>query len=60
MKYAESMVPMLTSQIDARWMRGETRPLPKIQTPRKVDSRKNANRASTARGAPKTLPTNRE
>ncbi len=57
MKYADSMVPMLTSQMEARCTLGETRPLPNIQMPRKVDSRKNARRASTASGAPKTLPT---
>jgi hypothetical protein len=48
--------PALTIQIDARWMRAETRSLPKIQMPRKVDSKKKANRASMASGAPNTLP----
>ena len=57
MNRAESMVPMLTSQMEARWTRAETRPFPKIQTPRKVDSKKKARKASTASGAPKTLPT---
>ena len=44
----------------ARWSRGESRFQPKIQSPRNVDSRKNAARPSIASGAPKTLPTNRE
>ncbi len=57
MKYADSIVPMLTSQMEARWTRSDTRPLPKIQIPRNVDSRKKASSASTANGAPKTLPT---
>ena len=33
---------------------------PKIHRPMKVDSRKNANSASSASGAPNTSPTNRE
>jgi hypothetical protein len=40
--------------------RGESRFQPKIQSPRKVDSRKNAAKPSIASGAPKTLPTNFE
>src|SRR5207302_5580575 len=38
-------------------MRGERRFQPKIQSPRKVASRKNAASPSMASGAPKTLPT---
>ena len=57
MNRADSIVPMLTSQMEAKWTRAETRPLPKIQIPRNVDSKKKASNASTASGAPKTLPT---
>jgi hypothetical protein len=60
MKRAESIVPALTIQMDAKWMRADTRSLPKIQIPRKVDSKKKAKSASKASGAPKTLPTYRE
>ena len=44
----------------ARWAFLESRFQPKIQMPRKVDSRKNATRPSMASGPPKTLPTSRE
>jgi hypothetical protein len=60
MKYADIHVPSTTIQIVARWSRGESRFQPKIQRPMNVASRKNAARPSTASGAPKTLPTNRE
>ena len=57
---AENMVPRATHQIVSRCMPLERRPQPKIHRPRKVDSRKKARRASTARGAPKMSPTKRE
>src|SRR5262245_65975360 len=60
MKYADSQVPITAVQSVARCSRGESRFQPKIQRPRKVDSRKNAARPSIASGAPKTLPTKRE
>ncbi len=60
MKYAESVVPIAAAQIVARWRRRGSRSQPKIHSPTKVDSRKNATRASMARGAPKTSPTKRE
>ncbi len=53
-------MPSAASQIVARWTRGESRFQPKIHSPRKVASRKNAARPSIASGAPKTLPTNLE
>src|SRR3954468_6105987 len=57
MKYAESHVPSAATQIVARGTRFDRRSQPKIQSPRNVDSRKNAPRPSIASGAPKTLPT---
>ena len=57
---AESIVPTLASQIDAKCTRLLTRPRPKIQIPRNVDSMKKASRPSIARGAPKILPTKTE
>ena len=60
MKYADSTVPMWTSQIAPACSFSGMRPQPKIQMPRKVDSRKNARRASKASGAPKMSPTKRE
>ena len=57
MKYAESHVPIATSQIVARCTRADSRSHPKIQRPRNVASRKNAARPSIASGAPKTPPT---
>ena len=60
MKYAESQVPIAATQIVARWSRLGRRSQPKIQSPRKVDSRKNAASPSIASGAPKTSPTNFE
>ncbi len=50
-------MPSATSQMVARWTRGESRFHPKIQSPRNVASRKNAASPSIASGAPKTLPT---
>ena len=60
MKAAESTVPAATSQMQARWAFFERRFQPKIQRPRKVDSKKKAARPSKASGPPKTLPTSRE
>ena len=60
MNQADSADPNETSQIVARCSRGEIRPLPKIHSPMKVDSRKNAARPSIASGAPKMSPTKRE
>ncbi len=57
MKYADSAVPIATSQIVARCTRAGSRPLPKIHRPMNVDSRKKAARASMASGAPKMSPT---
>jgi len=59
MKYAESSVPMWTSHMQAACSLSGSRPQPKIHSPRKVDSRKNASRASIASGAPKMSPTKR-
>ncbi len=60
MKYALTFVPMAASQIVQRCTFGLSTLRPKIHSPRKVDSRKNAIRPSIASGAPKTSPTNRE
>src|SRR5262249_49860391 len=57
---AEMFEPIATIHIVAQCSFGDRRSQPKIHTPRKVDSRKNASRASIARGAPKTSPTQRE
>ena len=46
--------------MQARWAFFESCSQPKIQSPRKVDSRKKASSASMARGAPNTSPTKRE
>ena len=46
--------------MQARWIFFGSLSQPKIHSPRKVDSRKKAIRASRARGAPKTSPTKRE
>ena len=45
MKAAESMVPAATSQMLARWAFLDRRFHPKIQMPRKVDSKKKASQA---------------
>ncbi len=60
MKYAERTVPMWASQIEARCSPRGSLSHPKIHRPRKVDSRKKASSPSTASGAPKMSPTNRE
>ncbi len=60
MKYADSWVPMATSQIEARCTFFGSRSQPKIHSPRKVDSRKKASSPSIASGAPKMSPTNFE
>ncbi len=60
MKYAENSVPRCTSQMQVAWSFGDNRSQPKIHRPRNVDSRKNASSPSTANGAPKMSPTNRE
>ena len=60
MKAADKMVPRLANQIDHRCTRSETRPRPKIQIPKKVDSMKKASNPSMARGAPKMFPTKDE
>ena len=56
MKYPDNQVPSTAIQSVVRCRRGERRFQPKIQSPRKVDSRKKAASPSTANGAPKTLP----
>ncbi len=52
--------PIATSQIAARCASFGSLSQPKIQRPRKVDSRKKASSASIASGAPNTSPTKRE
>ena len=60
MKYADSTVPMWTSHIVPACSFSGMRPHPKIQMPRKVDSRKNARSASKASGCAEDVPTKRE
>ena len=60
MNAADSMVPIATSQIQARCSFFDSLSQPKIQIPRNVDSRKKAIRPSIASGPPKMLPTSRE
>ena len=60
MNAADSAAPTATAQIVARCTRCDSRPQPKIHSPRNVDSRKNAARPSIASGAPNTSPTKRE
>ena len=60
MKYAENSVPTCTSQMHAACSFAGSRSQPKIQSPRNVDSRKNASSPSIASGAPKMSPTKRE
>jgi len=60
MKYADSVVPTATIQMQAACTRRGSRSQPKIHKPRNVDSRKKASSASMASGAPKMSPTNRE
>ena len=61
MKYADSLVPIATSQMQAQVQAGfGSLSQPKIHRPMNVASRKNASSPSMASGAPKTSPTNRE
>ena len=60
MNIADSIEPIDTAQMVARWIRGGSRFQPNSHRPRKVDSRKNAASPSIASGAPNTPPTNRE
>ncbi len=60
MNAADSIDPIATSQMQARWIRLGRRSQPNIHSPRNVDSRKNAASPSIASGAPNTSPTNRE
>jgi hypothetical protein len=60
MNAADPADPSATSQIAARCTRGRSRSQPNTQTPRNVDSRKNAASPSIASGAPNTPPTVRE
>ena len=55
-----SMVPIDTSQIQAKCNFLGNLSQPKTHRPIKVDSRKNASSASIASGAPNTSPINRE
>src|SRR6476659_11301538 len=57
MKAAESAAPAATAQIVARCTRGDRRPHPNNQSPRKTDSKKKAPSPSIASGAPNTSPT---
>ena len=60
MKYALIHEPITAIHSAARCRPLRIRPQPKIHTPRKVDSTKNASRPSSASGAPNTSPTKRE
>ena len=60
MKNADSHEPITAAYRVCEVERLGSRPQPKIQRPRKVDSTKKASRPSIASGAPKTSPTNRE
>ena len=60
MKNAERLVAMATIQIEIRWASFGSRSHPKIHSPMKVASRKNATSPSIASGAPNTSPTKRE
>src|SRR5271170_4351217 len=60
MNSADSIAPAATIQIQNRCTFFETVFHPKIQIPRKVDSKKKAASPSIASGPPNTLPTNRE
>ena len=57
---ADNIEAIVTSQINSTCRPGFTRSHVKIQSPKNVDSKKKANKASTAKGAPKISPTNRE
>jgi len=52
-----ALTPLAASQIVARCSFFGSRSQPKIHSPRKVDSRKNASSPSMANGAPKMSPT---
>src|SRR5208283_4111929 len=54
---ADMFVAIATSHIERAWTFFETLFQPKIHTPIKEDSRKNATVASMAKGAPKISPT---
>ena len=56
---AERLPPMATSHIVTQWSFGDNLSQPKIQMPRNVDSRKKAESASKASGAPKMSPMKR-
>ena len=60
MNAADSIDAPATSQMQARCTFFDSRSQPKIHSPRKVDSRKNAAKPSMASGPPKMLPTSRE
>jgi hypothetical protein len=60
MNRADSMLAPATSQMQVRCSFFERRSHPKIQMPKKVDSKKKAANPSMARGPPKMLPTKRE
>ena len=60
MNIADSIDPADTAQMQARCTRLGRRSQPNSQSPRKVDSRKNAASPSIASGAPNTPPTYRE
>ena len=57
---AERLLAKATIQMQMQWRRSESLSQPKIQMPRKVDSRKKAVSASSASGAPKISPMKRE
>ena len=54
---ADRLEAKATSQMQTQWSLGESRFQPKIQTARKVDSRKKARVASMASSDPKMSPT---
>ncbi len=60
MKNADRFTAMATTQMQPRCTSLGSRDQPKIHSPMKVDSKKNAARPSIASGAPKTSPTYRE
>src|ERR1700749_5126922 len=60
MKNADTLTELATIHMQARCTSLGNLLHPKIHSPRKVDSKKNAARPSMARGAPNTSPTNRE
>src|SRR5262245_16705579 len=60
MNAADSVAPTATNQMVARWSFLGSTFQPNSQSPRNVDSKKNAANPSIANGAPNTSPTNRE